>query len=178
MARLKGRTRKQVLILHILSAAAWFGIDLALITLALTSMITDDAQTAATAMKAVDLFAIWPMFTAAIVCLASGIVLGLGSKYGLVKYWWVAVKLVINIAFALLIVFSLRHGVGDMADLGARLAAGDESARTPLNMLGPVIVAPTLLLTAYFLSVFKPWGRIRKSVATKPKTTNKVHIGV
>ena len=27
----------------------------------------------------------------------------------------------------------------------------------------PVVVAPTLLLFAYILSVFKPWGRIRKS---------------
>jgi hypothetical protein len=29
-----------------------------------------------------------------VVALASGVLLGLGSKYGLVRYWWVTVKLI------------------------------------------------------------------------------------
>lgn len=177
--RLSGSARKGVLLVHILSAAAWFGVDLALITLVLTAMLTSDPQTAATAMQAVDLFAIWPMFTAAIVCLVSGVVLGLGSKYGLVRYWWVAVKLAINIVFAVLIVTGLRSGVAEVADRGARLAAGADSGGVPMDMLGPVIVAPTLLLTAYLLSVFKPWGLIRKARArNRPSEQHRTPVGV
>ncbi|MER7013783.1 hypothetical protein ABT324_20390 [Saccharopolyspora sp. NPDC000359] len=158
--RLSGRGRKALLTAHLLAAAAWFGIDLALGTLVVTALVTDSPQTAGAALQAVGIFAVWPMFGASLVCLASGAVLGLGTKYGLLRYWWVVVKLAINVLFSVLIVVALRPGLNQAADLGARLAAGDTSTAVPLNLLGPVSVAPTLLLTAYLLSVFKPWGRL------------------
>ena len=113
------------------------------------------------AVQAVDLFAIWPMFVASLVCLISGAVLGVGSKYGLVKYWWVAVKLAFNVIMSILILFSLRPGVAEAARIGARMVAGDPTAAVSAHMLGPVVVAPTMLLISYVLSVFKPWGRVR-----------------
>ncbi|MET8765238.1 hypothetical protein [Lentzea sp. NPDC004782] len=161
--KLSGRTRKVVLLVHVLSAAAWLGIDLALGILVVLALSTSDTTTAGIAVQAVDLFAIWPMFGASVVCMISGVVLGVGSKYGLVKYWWVAIKLVMNVGMSLLIAFALRPGVREAARIGARLLAGDPAAVIPSDLLHPVVVAPTLLLTAYILSVFKPWGRIRKS---------------
>ncbi|MGH3950526.1 MAG: hypothetical protein ACRDSE_15625 [Pseudonocardiaceae bacterium] len=167
--RLSGRTRKAVLVVHIISAAAWFGIDLALGILIVTAMLTDDPQTAGMAVQAVDIFAIWPMFGASVICLGAGVVLGIGSKYGLIRYWWVAVKFGINVAMSTLIVVALRPGVGEAADIGRRLIAGDPTAQVPSDLIFPVIVAPTLLLVAYLLSVFKPWGQTR---GRKPKTTD------
>jgi len=163
--KLGGSTRKGILLVHIVSAAVWFGIDVALGILVVISMAADDPHTAGLAIQAVDLFAIWPMFGASLVCLASGVVLGVGSKYGLVKYWWVAVKLAFNVVMSLLVYFSLRPDMGDAASIGERLMAGDPTAALPVDVLYPVIVAPTMLLTAYLLSVFKPWGRIRRVAA-------------
>ncbi|GAB2808221.1 hypothetical protein [Lentzea nigeriaca] len=161
--KLSGRVRKAVLLLHILSAAVWLGIDLALGILVAVSLSTEDTATAATAIQSIDIFAIWPMFGASAVCMISGVVLGLGSKYGLVKYWWVAIKLFMNIGMPLLIAFALRPGVNEAAEIGKRMMAGDPTAVIPSGLMHPVVVAPTLLLFAYILSVFKPWGRIRKA---------------
>lgn len=161
--KLSGRARKALLLVHILSAAAWLGIDLALGILVVVATSTEDTGVAATAIQAIDLFAIWPMFGASVVCLVSGAVLGLGSKYGLVKYWWVAIKLFLNVGMSLLIAFSLRPGVQEAAQIGKRMQAGDPTAVIPSDIMHPVVVAPTLLLFAYILSVFKPWGRIRRS---------------
>jgi|SRR5690606_5464718 hypothetical protein len=158
--RLSGRARKSVLLLHIVSAAAWFGVDLALGILIVTALVTSDLATAGMALQAVDMFAVWPMFAASLVCLGTGVVLGLGSKYGLLRYKWVVVKFVINLGMSTLIYFALRPGVGDAATLGERMLAGEQLS-APADLLGPVIVAPTLLLTAFLLSVFKPWGRTR-----------------
>lgn len=168
--RLSGRTRRIFLAAHILSSAAWFGIDLALGILVLTAMRTDVPETAGMALQAIEIFAIWPMFVASIVCLITGAVLGLGSKYGLVRYWWVAVKLGVNVLMSTLIVVALRPGVSEAAHIGARLVAGDRTAAVPSDLLYPVFVAPTLLLLAYLLSVFKPWGRIRRQ--TRPIRRN------
>ncbi|MDX8147770.1 hypothetical protein SK854_37060 [Lentzea sp. BCCO 10_0061] len=161
--KLSGRARKAVLLVHVLSAAAWLGIDLALGILVVIALSTEDIGAAGVAIQAVDLFAIWPMFGASVVCMISGVVLGVGSKYGLVRYWWVAIKLVLNVGMSLLIAFALRPGVAEAARIGERMLAGDPAAVIPSGILHPVVVAPTLLLFAYVLSVFKPWGRIRKS---------------
>ena len=157
--RLSGPVRKWFLVVHVVAAALWFGVDIALGILVLTAFLTNDPNTAGTALQAVRLFAVWPMFVASIVSLASGVVLALGSRYGLLRYWWVAVKLAVNVLMSTLIVASLRPGVDAAADLGRRLVAGD-AGELPTDLLYPVFVAPALLLTAYLLSVFKPKARI------------------
>jgi HAMP domain-containing protein len=161
LPRLRGSVRKSVLLVHILAGAAWFGIDLALGVLVFTALLTADPQVAGTSLQVLETFAVWPMFIASVLCLLSGTVLGLGSKYGLVRHWWVAVKLAVNVLMCVLIMVALRPGLGEAADTGRQLAAGNPAAEVPADLLGPVLVAPTLLLIAYLLSVFKPWGRIR-----------------
>jgi hypothetical protein len=168
--KLSGRARKVLLLVHIVSAAAWFGIDLALGILVVVSLVADDPRTAGTAISAVDLFAIWPMVGTSLVCFASGVVLSVRSKYGLVRYWWVAVKLAINAIMSVLIVVALRPGVGEAASIGERMLAGDTTAAVSTDLLYPVIVAPSMLLIAYLLSVLKPWGLIRRAAAPTPKT--------
>ncbi|GLZ31818.1 membrane protein [Lentzea sp. NBRC 105346] len=169
MNRLSGRNRKMVLLAHIVSAAAWFGLDLALGILVVVSLVASP-RTAGMAIQAVDLFAIWPMFVASLVCLISGAILSVTSKYGLVRYWWVAIKLAFNVIMSVLILFSLRPGVAEAARIGERMLAGDSSVSVSAHMLGPVVVAPTMLLISYVLSVFKPLGRVRKqAVVPRPR---------
>src|SRR5688500_6208142 len=134
-----------------------------LISLVAVGVCTSDVDVAGVAFQEIDLCAVLTIFWASIVCMISGVVLGVGSKYGLVKYWWVAIKLFMNIGMSLLIAFSLRPGVAEVARIGERMLAGDPTAVIPSDIMHPVVVAPTLLLFAYILSVFKPWGRIRKS---------------
>jgi hypothetical protein len=159
--RLGARTRKGVLVVHIVSAGAWLGIDVVLGLLVFTSIGTADPGTRALCYQALELFAVWPLFTMGAVCLASGVVLGLGSRYGLVKYWWVAVKLALNLVLTILVLVALRTGVRELAEVGRQLAAGERMVAGPGDMVFPPIVSTTALLVAMVLSVFKPWGRIR-----------------
>jgi hypothetical protein len=147
--KLKTRARKWWLVGHIVSAGAWIGIDAVLGILVCTALLTDDAAVRATSLQALGLFAVWPMLVTALLALITGAVLGLGSKYGLVRYWWVAVKLAINVLMVVLILVALRPGI-------------TEATTNPEGLLYPVVVAPSLLLFASVLSVFKPWGRLRK----------------
>ncbi|MEV4603790.1 hypothetical protein AB0K15_41225 [Amycolatopsis sp. NPDC049253] len=164
--RLGARTRKWYLVGHLVSGAAWFGLDLALGILACTALLTDDPAVTATSLRALEFFAVWPMFTASVLTLATGVVLGLGSKYGLVRYWWVAAKLAVNVLMAVLILVALRPGIDAAADYGRALVAGETAAR-PADLLYPVFVAPSLLLFSYLMTVFKPWGLLRRSSAGK-----------
>jgi hypothetical protein len=162
VARLGRRARRAVLTVHILGAGAWIGIDVALGVLVFTAMLTSSTSTEALCYRVLELFAVWPLIAAGLLTLASGIVLGLGTKYGLVRYRWVAVKLVINIVLVALVVFALRPGLADAAAYGEALAAGGSAPADVGSLVFPPVVSGVALVTATVLSVFKPWGRLRR----------------
>ena len=119
-------------------------------------------------LQSLRLVTVWPMFSAAMLSLITGVILGLGSKYGLVRYWWVAIKLALNIILSTLIVTALRGEVAKAADLGSQLAVGVDLDWNFSNMLYPPIVSPTALTVAFLLAIFKPWGRIRTQSCGPP----------
>lgn len=105
----------------------------------------------------------WSLLIVGLVCLVSGIVLGIGTKYGLVRYWWVATKLALNLLLTALVLISLRGEVVEKAEQGRHFLAGDPVTLAEVgDLLFPPIVSPTVLLIAMALAVFKPWGRIRR----------------
>src|ERR687884_2180004 len=125
--RLGARTRKGVLVVHIVSAGVWIGIDVVMAFFIFTALLADDDNTKALCFLALELFAVWPLLTTGLICLASGVVLGLGTKYGLVRYWWVAIKLVLNIMLTALVPIALRPEVSKAAEQGWRVGGGGTS---------------------------------------------------
>lgn len=155
------RTRRGVLVVHIASAGAWIGIDVLLATLVATARFTASTEVAAVAYQAIGLFVLWPMFGAGALCLLSGLLLGLGTKFGLLRYWWVMVKLVMNVVLLVLVLVALRPGLGDVLAHGRLLGQGIDSGADLTTMMFPPAVSLTALTVAMVLSVFKPWGRTR-----------------
>src|ERR687894_4832 len=162
---LGARTRKGVLVVHIVSAGAWIGIDVVMAVVVFTALLSDDYNIKALCYRALELFAVWPLLTTGLVCLASGVVLGLGTKYGLVRYWWVAIKLVLNIVLTALVLIALQPEVSRAAGQGWRFAAREPASLVVGNLIFPPIVSPAALLIAMVWAVFKTWGRIRKRPA-------------
>jgi hypothetical protein len=156
------RTRKALLLTHIVASGGWLGLDVAMGALVVAVVASDDPQNQAAAAQALRFVTVWPMFTLAVVSLLTGVLLGLGSRYGLVRYWWVLVKLVLNLVLATLILLALRGGVAELAEQGRALALGAVAPLELGDMVFPPVVSTSALLVAMVLSVFKPWGRTGK----------------
>jgi uncharacterized membrane protein len=171
--RLSGRARKILLVTHIVAAGIWIGLDVAMAVLVFTAMSADDRLTAAAALQMLRLITVWPMATTGLVTLVTGVVLGLGSKYGLVRYWWVLIKLVVNVVLCILVLTALRGGVAEAAAAGRQMAAGTLDGWTSSDMIFPPIVSTGALLSAFLLSVFKPWGRVRRQPQDLPGSPNR-----
>jgi uncharacterized membrane protein len=165
--RLGARTRKSVLLVHIASAGAWLGIDVVMAVLVFTALGTDDDRTKALSFRALELVAVWPLLTMGMLCLLTGILLGLGSRYGLFRYWWVAVKLALNLLLSGLVLVALAPEVADAAERARQFDAGLPAPLGVGDLIFPPIVSPTALLVAMVLAVFKPWGRIRAANQSK-----------
>jgi uncharacterized membrane protein len=164
--RLGAGTRKSVLVLHVASAGVWLGIDVVMAVIVFTALLTDDARTKALSFQALELFVLWPLLATGLVCLITGVVLGLGSKYGLIRYWWVAAKLALNLVLTALVLVALRPEVSEAARQARQFLAGGPVSLAVGDLIFPPIVSPTVVLIAMVLAVFKPWGRIRRSSAT------------
>jgi uncharacterized membrane protein len=164
LAHRLGRTsRRIVLVTHIASSGAWLGVDVAMAVLIAAAWTTADPRTRASSLQALELVTVWPLLTCGLLCLVSGLVLGWGSRWGVLRYWWVATKLVINLVLTALVLVSLRFEVAEQADRARRLLAGEAVTFDLSDLIYPPTVSPTLLLVAMTLSVVKPWGRIRGS---------------
>lgn len=160
--RLSTNTRRVVLIAHIASAGAWLGIDVVMAVFIFTALLTDDPNVQALCYQALELFAVGPLLVTGLVCLTSGVILGLGTKWGLVRYWWVATKLALNVLLTALVLVALRPEVVESAEQARRWLAGEPASLAVEDLIYPPIVSPTALMIAMTLAVIKPWGPIRR----------------
>lgn len=76
------------------------------------------------AYRALATFVVWPMLITGLVSLASGLVLGLGTPWGLLRYWWVAAKLALNLVLCTLILLVLQPGMDQVDRYGQDLLTG------------------------------------------------------
>ncbi len=82
--------------------------------------------------------------------------------YGLVRCWWTAIELGLNVVLVILVLVLLRPQVGDVSESArAGLLAGTDPPAVG-DLVFPPLVSGTVVLIAMALSVFKPWGTIRR----------------
>jgi hypothetical protein len=152
--RLTRGWRKTVLTVHIGSSVGLMGVDAALLLLGLTGAGGADPRTVYPAMHLLGSVLLVPL---ALVSLAGGVALGLLTPWGLLRHWWVLLKLVLTTAGSVLALFVL-------APLLGRAAAAAEAGGPVTD--GLLWRAPTgasvVLLTTLVLSVAKPFGRVRR----------------
>jgi len=156
-------TRKLAVTLHVAVAVGWLGLDLGLLTLGVTGLASRDPRTAQAAYRAMGILGDVLVIPVSLATLLTGVLLGLGTRWGLLRYYWVLAKLVLTLAAALASTFALRATIH-------RAVAGLPAAGQPVDPGAAgisLVVAPTVALlvygTATVLSVYKPWGRVRRT---------------
>lgn len=161
---LSRRTRRTLVLLHVLASMSWIGVDLVIGVLSFTGLTTDDPRTMATAYGGLALFAVPLLLVLGLLTLATGALLGLGTRFGLLRYWWVVVKLVISVVLTVLVLVALRPTLDvaavETATVDPTLA--DRLTDVRFNMIFPPLVSTTALVVAAWLGVFKPSGPTRR----------------
>jgi hypothetical protein len=152
--RLSPGARKFVLTAHVVFSVGWIGVAASLLTLAVVGVTSDDTEV----YRAVGVLGGTFLTPASLGVLITGLALGMGTKWGLVRHYWVAAKLVLSIVLALGANFGLGRSIRDAA---RRAEQGAELGGIPGELVLTTTVSLTLLLVMTVLSVYKPWGRTR-----------------
>ncbi|MFI0091340.1 DUF2269 domain-containing protein [Streptomyces bobili] len=150
--------RRANLVVHAAASASWLGLTLGLLALGTAAATTGSPATVEASVRAMKLFADWLLLPVAALTLLSGLVLSLGTPWGLARHRWVFTKFWLTLATTAATVFALRPGVNAAV---TAVAAGET-----LPDAGDVLFGPVVSLSAYVfmtvVSVLKPWGLTRR----------------
>lgn len=153
--------RKLALTAHVTTSVGWLGAVAAFLALAITGLAGDDGPTVRGAYVAAEVIT-WSVIVP--LCLASlltGVVQSLGTPWGLVRHWWVLIKLALTVvATGLLLLHTQPIGhLGGVASSGGPLSADLDGMR--VQLLVDAAAALVVLLGATALAVVKPRGVTR-----------------
>lgn len=150
------RVRKFALTAHVTSSVGWLGAVVVFLALAIVGLTSQDAQTVRGAYLVMEPAARSVLVPLAFASLATGIVQGLGTPWGLFRHYWVLFKLLITI-FATIVLLIYMETFRVMARVAADPSADLEMVRNPSPTLHSVL-ALLVLLVATVLAVYKPRG--------------------
>ncbi|MEV6329175.1 hypothetical protein [Streptomyces sp. NPDC051909] len=161
MATMSPRVRKLALTAHVTASVGWFGAVAVFLALAVTGLATRDAATVGPAYVAMDVTGWYVIVPLCLASLVTGVVSSLGTTWGLLRHYWITVKLAITVLAtgALLLHLPPISRVATAAAAPGWTGADLVDLRTRLVVQSGA--ALLVLLGATALSVYKPQGRTR-----------------
>lgn len=147
--------RKFALTMHLTFSVGWIGAVVAYLGLAIAAVSSQDEQMVRATRVAMELTGWYVIVPLALASLLTGLVMSLGTKWGLFRHYWVLFSLLLTI---LAIVVLLRH----MQSVSFFPGVAAEMNRTHGGGLGGDLLHPGLglmvLLVIQGLNVYKPRG--------------------
>ena len=150
------RLRRTLLLAHIASSVGWLGAVAAYIALDLTAVTSEDEQLVRAAHLAMEVTVQWVIVPLALTTVVIGVLTALGTPWGLLRHYWVVVKLLLTL-LATAVLLAETRTIGSLADAARTVADPRELPGSLPHSVGGLIV----LLLVLVLSVYKPKGVTR-----------------
>jgi hypothetical protein len=152
------RLHKLALTTHITFSVGWLGAVAAFLALALVGLAGKDTQIVRAAYLAMEVTGWFVIVPLCLTSLPSGLIMSLGTRWGLFRHYWVVTKLLITVVATILLLMHMRP-VGHLARVVAETTlAHGELAGLRVKLVADAGVALLALLVATALSVYKPKG--------------------
>ena len=148
--------RRLTLTTHLTSSVGWIGAALVFLAIAAIGLSSQDERTVRGAYLVMAPAAWFVLVPLAHASLFSGIALSLGTPWGLMRHYWVALKLAIT-AFATVTLLIYMGTFRQMAGVAADPVIELGLVRNPSPVLH-AILALILLFAATVLAIYKPFG--------------------
>lgn len=143
------------LALHVITSVGWLGAVAAFLALSVTGALSSNAGLVSSVDIAMRVVTWWLIVPLALLSPLTGLVQSLITPWGLVRHYWVIVKLVMTLpATAILLLHT-----GPIGQIAEAAGAFDGSiAGLRRQMLYASVAAIVVLVTATLLSFYKPRG--------------------
>lgn len=164
--------RKFALTVHLAVSVGWIGAAVVYLVLGIFAVTSKDVPTIRAVWRAMELTGWYAIVPLAVGSLVTGLIMALGTTWGLFRHYWVVFSFVLTI-LATAVLISHMPDVSHRAGI-ARTAEGPELAALGGDLLHPGLGLVVLLLVAV-LNVYKPrgltpygWRKLQKERAMRP----------
>jgi uncharacterized membrane protein len=147
--------RKFALTVHLVCSVGWIGAVLAYLALGVAAVTSPDAQMVRAAWIGMEVTGWWAIVPLALAALLTGLVMSVGTQWGLFRHYWVLISLVLTILCTVVLVLHMPT-VSALARV-ARQADGAELRRLGGDLFHPG-VGLLVLLAVSVLNIYKPVG--------------------
>jgi len=147
--------RKLALTAHLTCSVGWIGAVMAYLALVVAALMSQDSRTLQAAWFAMEVIGWYIIVPLALASLLSGLVMALGTPWGLFRQYWVVVSLVLTILANVVLLVHMQT----VSDVAGRAAATPSAAVGGLP--GEVVhagVGMLVLLIIQVLNMYKPRG--------------------
>jgi hypothetical protein len=151
------RLRKFALTLHITASVGWIGAVATYIALDVATATSQDAQTLPAAYLAMELTTSFVIVPLAIATLLTGLVMSLGTKWGLFRHYWTLISLLLTV-FATVVLLVETRTISSFADIAADPRTSSDELRALGSTLVHSVGGTVVLLVNMWLNVYKPRG--------------------
>jgi hypothetical protein len=152
--------RKFALAAHIALAVGWIGAVAGYIALDVAAATSQEAQTLRAAYLAMELIAWYVIVPLALASLLTGLVMSVGTKWGLFRHYWVLISLLLTIV-ATVVLLAETQTISYFADIAADPTTSSDELRTLGSTLVHSVGGTVVLLVVLVLNVYKPRGMTR-----------------
>lgn len=152
------RWRKALLVTHVVTSVGWLGAEAVLLVLCVAGLAGLAGADPAVVYPAAELVCTMLVVPLSLAAWLTGVVSAIGTRWGLLRHWWVVAKLATTTVMAVLVLVALTPGIQAAADAAQSLSTQERG-----QLVVPPSVACTLLVLNVVLSVYKPWGRLRRA---------------
>lgn len=166
MAYRLSQKKKSILVaIHVLSVAAWIGGTLGMLSLAIYLISGGNSEQLLYTMASMEVIDENLLKYPALLSLITGLLLSLWTQWGVVKHYWVFLKLVLTILTILIGIFFLNRwtaGLGEIIENMGFAALQDEQFRS--TWISIVVTSSfNLLCLAFmtFITYLKPFGKMK-----------------
>jgi hypothetical protein len=152
--------RKFALAAHLTLSVGWIGALAGYMALDIAVATNQDAQTLRAAYLAMDTIARAVIVPLAVASLLTGLVVALGTKWGLFRHYWVLISFLLTV-FATVVLLRETRIISSFADIARDPGTSVGDLRVLGNTLLHSVGGTVVLIVILVLNVYKPQGMTR-----------------
>jgi hypothetical protein len=152
--------RKFALATHLSVSVGWIGAVAGYLVLDVAVTASRDPQTVRAAWIGMDLIVSRAILPLALASLVTGLIMALGTKWGLIRYWWVLISFLLTVV-ATLVLLSETRVIAAMAATAVDPGTSAEQLLALPGTLPHSVGGLLVLLVVQVLNMYKPQGLTR-----------------
>lgn len=153
--------RKAALTVHLTVSVGWIGAVVAYLALGVSAMTARDTETVRTAWTAMEVTGWWAIVPLAVAALLTGLIMSLGTPWGLFRHYWVLISLALTVLCAVVLLLHMPSVSATAAMLREMDMVPGANGTVHGGMGGDLFhpgVGLIVLLVIAALNVYKPRG--------------------